>query len=206
MICIFCQTQPVVCVAIVAVTIALCSLIVAIIGCVLGVKSYKKSKRLEFFQRRDQLFAKISDLNAKNSEAHLISARYQIVAVTKASLGLSGKQAEENTAQIASVKELGKNVEKGAKNWAENIERLHSICRSLTPKTDPAHVENLIAMVQIASDDITKYNDSSLSALHVLKNTNSIIKDTLAKFDEDVRRIDLELEKAIKQFNETSAG
>ena len=196
----FCQTQPAVCVAIVAATIALCSLIVAIIGCVIGAKSYKKSKRLEFFQRRDQLFAKISDLNAKNSEAHLISARYEIVAVTRVSLGLQGKQAEENTAQIASIKELRKNVERGAKKWTENIEKLHSICGSLTPKTDAAHVETLIALVQIASDDLTKYNDSCLSALHVLENTNSIIKATLSKLDEEVRRIDLELEKAIKEF------
>jgi len=71
-----CQTQPAVCVAIVAAGIALGSLIVAIIGCVIAARSYKKSKRLEFFQRRDQLFATISDLNAKNSEAHLISAKY----------------------------------------------------------------------------------------------------------------------------------
>jgi hypothetical protein len=100
---------------------------------------------------------------------------------------------------------LRKNVEKGAKNWVENIEQLHSICRSLTPKTDAARVETLIAMVQIASDDITKYNDSCLSALHVLENTNSIIKASLAEFDEEVRRIDLELEKAIKEFNEISS-
>jgi hypothetical protein len=91
----FCQTEPALCVAIVAATIAFGSLIVAIFGCVIAAKSYKKSKRLEFFQRRDQLFAKISDLNAKNSEVHLISARYEIVALTMASLGLRGEQAEK---------------------------------------------------------------------------------------------------------------
>jgi hypothetical protein len=167
---------------------------------VIAAKSYKKSKRLEFFQRRDQLFAKISDLNAKNSEAHLISARYEIVAVTKASLGLRGEQSEENTAQIASIKEVRKNIGKRAKIWDENIEQLHSICSSLTPKTDVVRVENLIAMVQIASDDVKEYNDSSLSSLHILENTNSIIRASLAELDEKVRRIDLDLEKAIREF------
>jgi Putative Holin-like Toxin (Hol-Tox) len=97
------MNHPAVCVAIVAAAIAFGSLIVAIIGLVIAAKSYKKSKRLEFFQRRDQLFAKISDLNAKNSEAHLISARYEIVAIVKASLGLRGEQAEENTAVVVRI-------------------------------------------------------------------------------------------------------
>jgi biopolymer transport protein ExbB/TolQ len=198
----FCQTQPAVCVAIVATTIAFSSLIVAIISCVIAVKSYKKSKRLEFFQRRDQLFGKISDLHAKNSEAHLISARYEIVAVEKASLGLRGEQHEENTAQIASIKELRKNMEKAAKKCDENIDQLHSICSSLTPKTDAVRVENLISMVQIDSDNAKKYNDISLSSLHILENTNSIIRARLAELDEKVKRIDLDLEKAIREFNE----
>ena len=200
----FCQTQPTLCVAIVAATIAFGSLIVAIIGCVIAAKSYKKSKRLEFFQRRDQLFAKISDLNAKNSEVHLISARYEIVALTMASLGLRGEQAEKNTALIARIKELVKNIEKGAQNWDENIEQLHSICSGLTPKIDAARVENLIAAVQVVSDDLKKCNDIFLSSLHVLENTNSIIQASLAEFDEAVRQIDLGLEKAISEFNEKS--
>jgi hypothetical protein len=197
--------------------VAIISLIVAIIGCVIAVKSFKKSKRLEFFQRRDQLFAKISDLNAKNSEAHLISARYELVAFTMDSLGLSEEQAEKNTALIASIKELGKNIEKGAKNWDENIEQIHSIYSSLTPKTDAARVEKLIAMVQIASDDAKKYNDIMLSSLHILENINPITEEKKRRinlyfdeevrrinlhFDEEVRRINLDLEKAIREFNE----
>ncbi|MBA2492277.1 MAG: hypothetical protein H0W34_10785 [Pyrinomonadaceae bacterium] len=184
--------------------IALGSLVVAIIVCVIAARSYKKSKRLEFFQRRDQLFAKISDLNAKNSEAHLISAKYEIVAVKNASLGLSGEQAEKHTAIIAAIKEIRKNMEKSIKNWDESIQHLHAMCSSLTPKTDTARVENLIAMVQAASDDLKKYNDASLSSLHILENTNSIIKVSLAEFDEKVRQIDLDLRKAIKGFNEKS--
>ena len=61
----FPMNHPAVCVAIVAAAIAFGSLIVAIIGLVIAAKSYKKSKRLEFFQRRDQLFAKISDLTPR---------------------------------------------------------------------------------------------------------------------------------------------
>jgi len=53
---------------------------------VIAAKNYKKSKRLEFLQRRDQLFLKISDLNAKNSELRLISARFEIVMLNKVSL------------------------------------------------------------------------------------------------------------------------
>jgi hypothetical protein len=196
-----CQTQPAICVAIVAAVIALGSLIVAIIGCVIAARSYKKSKRLEFFQRRDQLFATISDLNAKNSEAHLISAKYEIVAVKNASLGLSGEQAEKNEAIIAAIKEIRKKMEQGTKNWDENIEQLHAICSSLTPKTDTARIENLIAMVRVASDDLKKCNDISLSSLHILENSNSIIKDSLAEFDEKMRQIGLDFEKAIREFN-----
>jgi hypothetical protein len=196
-----CQTQPAVCVAIVAAGIALGSLTVAIIGCVIAARSYKKSKRLEFFQRRDQLFATISDLNAKNSEAHLISAKYEIVAVKNASLGLSGEQADKNAAIIAGIKEIRKKMEKGTKNWDENIEQLHALCSSLTPKTDTVRIENLIAMVQVASDDLKKCNDILLSSLHILESTNSIIKTSLAEFDEKVRQIDLDFEKAIREFH-----
>jgi hypothetical protein len=175
------------------VAIAFGSLIVAI-------KSYKKSKRLEFFQRRDQLFAKISDLNAKNSEGHQISARYEIVAITKASLGLRGEQAEENAAVAARIKELGRKMEDAATNWEEEIKKLHSICSSLTPQTDAARVENLIARVQIISDDTKKYNDINLSSLHILENTNSIIRATLVESEEKRRQIDLDLIKAIKEL------
>lgn len=188
--------------------VAIISLIVAIIGCVIAVKSFKKSKRLEFFQRRDQLFEKISDLNAKNSEAKLISARYELVAFTRDSLGLSEEQAEKNTALIASIKESGKIIEKIAKNWDEYIEQIHSIYISLTPKTDAARVEKLIAMVQIASDDTKKYNDINLSSLHILENINPITEERKRRinlhYDEEVRRINLDLEKAIREFNEKS--
>lgn len=47
----------------------------------LGIKNYRKSKRLEFFQRRDQLFAKISEMNKKVSELLLYVAGYEVIAM-----------------------------------------------------------------------------------------------------------------------------
>ena len=113
-----------------------------ILGILRPLVTLKKSKRDAFIQRRDHLFQKISDLNAKNTEAHLISARYEIVAVKNAGLPLRGEQAERNTALIASIKELKQNVEKGIKNWDENIEKLHFIYSSLTSETDAAQLRD----------------------------------------------------------------
>src|SRR6266436_8760523 len=148
--------EPAIKIAIGALIISFFSLIGVIINSVFTAKTYKKNRRLEFLQRRDHLSQKISDLNAKNTEAHLISARYEIVAVKNAGLPLRGEQAERNTALIASIKELQQNVEKGIKNWDENIEKLHFIYSSLTSETDAGQVERLIALVQVASDNLKK--------------------------------------------------
>src|ERR1700730_19346065 len=86
--------QPATYIAIVALVISFGSLVVSIVS---AVKNYKKSKRDAFIQRRDHLFQKISDLNAKNTEAHLISARYEIVGVKNAGLPLRGEQASYRT-------------------------------------------------------------------------------------------------------------
>ena len=197
-----CATQAAVSVAIVAAGIALGSLVVAVIGCVIAAKGYKKSKRLEFFQRRDQLFAKISDFNSRNSEAHLISAEYEIVAVRNASLRLSGEHAEKNTDIIAGIKEIRKNMDKATKNWDQNIEQLHDICSGLTSTSDTARIENVSAMVQVASDDLRKSNDIALSSLHILENTNSIIRASLDEYDEKVRQIDLDFARVTREFTE----
>lgn len=201
-----CAAQAAVSVAIVAAAIALGSLVVAVVGCVIAAMSYKKSKRLEFFQRRDQLFAKISDLNSRNSEAHLISARYEIVAVRNASLRLSGEQAEKNTDIIAGIKEIRKNMDKATKNWDQNIEQLHDICSRLTSTSDMGRVENLVAMVQVASDDLSRSNDTAKSSLHILEDSNSIMESSLAKYDEKVRQTDLAFARATREFTEGSPG
>jgi hypothetical protein len=183
--------------------------IVAIIGLIVSTVTavwvYKESKQTKFFQRRDHLFQKISDLNAKNSEAHLISARYEIVAVKRVSLGLRGEQAEDNTAGITSIKELRTKMEQAIKNWDENIEHFHLMCATLTPEKDVARVERLIAMVQVATDNLKKINDSALASLHILEETNTIIRVSLDQINldlETVRQIDLDLEKATREFNE----
>lgn len=70
--------EPTIAVAIGALSISIFTLIVAIINSVFTAKTYKKSRRLEFLQRRDHLSRKISDLSDKNNEAEMISARYKL--------------------------------------------------------------------------------------------------------------------------------
>ncbi len=188
-------------VAIVAATISFISLTVAIISCVIAAKNYKKSKRLEFFQRRDQLFLKISDLNAKYSEIHLISARYGIVILKKMALRVEGAAAEENKEQIASIKRLLEHMELGENHLNKNIEQIHFLCSSLTPRTGAAHIERLIAMIQVALDDAKKHNEVSLASLHTLEGNLPILKASLAKMDELKKQLSkLDLEKAIREI------
>jgi hypothetical protein len=187
-----------------AAIISVFSLIVAILSFVISAKNYEKSKRLEFFQRRDQLFVKIADLNAKNSETHLISARHEIVAIKRASLVLDGEHAERNKTGIAAIKELQEKMELAAKGWDENIKQLHSICSSLTPESDVTRIEGLIAAVQVASDDAKKHNEVLLSSLHILESTEPILRTSAAEMQRlQVRRAELNLEKAIEEFRST---
>jgi hypothetical protein len=193
--------------AIAAVIVASFSLVVAVIGCVIAVKTYKKSKRLEFFQRRDHLFQKISELNAKNSESHLISAKYEMEALKLAGLRLSGEYAERVTKQIVSINRLREGIASAAKNWDDNIEHLHFICSSLTSKTDTARAEKLIALVNVASDQLKRVNEISLASLHILENTGPSLKTDLDKLEryeiELAKREDLE--KAKKELVEDSS-
>jgi hypothetical protein len=76
--------EPAVKVAIGALINSSFSLIATFISSVFIAKTYKKNRRLEFLQRRDRLSQKISDLNDRNNEAHLISARFELVAVKRA--------------------------------------------------------------------------------------------------------------------------
>ena len=146
--------EPAIKVAIGALIISFFSLIGTIINSVFTAKTYKKNRRLEFLQRRDRLSQQISDLNDRNTEFQLISARYELVAVKNAGLPLRGEQAEQNTALIASIKVQREGVEKGMKLWDENIERLHFIYSNLTLETDAPEVERMIAIVQVALDNL----------------------------------------------------
>ena len=165
---------------------------------VFTAKTYQKNARLEFLQRRDYLSQKISDLNNRNTEAHLLSARYVLVAVKRAGLQLQGEEAEENTAQIAKINKLQEGLEKAIKGLDENIQMLHFKYSKLTLETDAPEVERMIAIVQVASDKLKKFNDVDSSTLHILETTNELIKTSLTKRDEMIRQINLDFEKAIE--------
>ena len=188
--------------SIAAVIISLISLIATI---VLGTKNYKKSKRLEFLQRRDHLSQLISNLNDRNTEFHLLLARYDIVAVKSAGLALEGEQAERNLALIASFKKQRADMEEGMKNWEKHIERMHSLYSNLTLETDAPAVEALISIVQVASDNLKKANDGYNSVLHVLETTNTFIKTTLDERDEKLRQIDRDFEQGMREFSERNS-
>src|ERR1700730_10119127 len=176
--------EPAIKVAIGSLIISFLSLIGMVINSVFTAKTYKKNRRLEFLQRRDHLSQKISDLNDRNTGAHLLSARYALVAVKNAGLSLQGEQAEQNTALIASIKKRQEAVEKGIKLWDENIQRLHFIYSNLTLETDAPEVERMIAIVQVASDNLKRANDGESSTLHILETTNELIRTGLAERDE----------------------
>lgn len=199
--------EPTMKVAIAALIISLFNSIAILINSVFTAKTYKftaktykKNRRLEFNQRRDHLSQKISDLNDRNTEAQLISARYALVAVKNAGLPLQGEQAEQNIALIASFKEQRESVEKGIKLWDENIEKLHFIYSNLTLETDAPAVERMIVIVQVASDNLKKANIGYSSTLHILETTNEFIKTNLAERDEKIRQINLDFERAIEKL------
>ena len=186
--------------AIGALTISFFSLIGVIINSVFTAKTYKKNRRLEFLQRRDHLSQKISDLNDRNTEAQLISARYELVAVKNAGLPLRGEQAERNTALIASIEDQRAGLEKGMTVLAERIKTFHFIYSNLTLETDAPEVERIIAIVQVASDSLKKANKGYSSTLHILETTNELINTNLAEADEKIRQINLDFERAIEKL------
>ncbi|HVS81138.1 MAG TPA: hypothetical protein VHE60_05340 [Pyrinomonadaceae bacterium] len=184
-------------IAIAALVIALVSLITTI---VLGTKNYRKSRRLEFFQRRDRLSQIISTLADRNTEFHLISARYAIVATKNEGLPLRGEQAERNTALIASIKVQREGVEEGIKLWDDNIEKLHFIYSNLTLETDAPEVERMITMAQVASDNLKKATVGYSSILHILETSNELMKTNLTETEEKIRQINLDFERGMKNL------
>ena len=192
--------EPAIGVAIGALIVSCFSLIATLISSVYTAKTYKKNRRLEFLQRRDRLSQQISALNDRNTEFQLISARFELVAVKNAGLPLRGEQAEENTALIASVRVLREGVEKETKLWDEHIETLHFRYSNLTSETDAPEVERMIAIVQVASDDLKKATEGYSSTLHILETTGEFIKTTLAEADEKMRQIDLDFEKGMEKL------
>ena len=198
--------EPAIKIAIGALTLSFFSLISTIINSVVTAKTYKKNRRLEFLQRRDHLSQKISDLNDRNSEAQLISARYELVAVKNAGLALQGEHAERNTALIASIKQQREGVENNIKLWDKNIEKLHLLYSNLTLETDTPTVERMISDVQVASDNLKKANNGYSAVLHILETTNELMKAILAETDEKRRQINVDFERAIEKLGVTKSG
>ena len=180
--------------------IAIGALIISFLSLIFTAKTYKKNRRLEFLQRKDHLSQKISELNDRVTEAHLISARFGLVAVKNAGLPLRGEQAERNTAQIVSINKLRDGIEDGTKLWIKNIETLHFIYSNLTLETDASEVEKTIVNVQAASDNLKNSNDSFTSCLHILETTNEFMKTTLTETDEQIRQINIDFEKAMEEI------
>ena len=192
--------EPTMKVAIAALIISFFNLIGILINSVITAKTYKKNRRLEFLQRRDHLSQKISELNDRNTEFQLISARYELVAVKNAGLPLRGEQAEQNMALIASIKKQREGVEEGMKLCDETIERLHVIYSNLILETDAPKIESAIAIVHVASDNLRKTTNGYSSILHILETTHELVKTNLAETDEKIRQINLDFERAIENL------
>ena len=145
--------------AIAALVISFLSVLGVFINSLITFKTYKNNRRLEFLQRRDHLAQKISDLNAKNAECHLISARFEIVAVKKALLPLRGEEAERMAEVIASLKRTRDGIEASIKLWDKMIQQLHVAYSILTLESDAPAVDRWIADVQAVSDNLKTAND-----------------------------------------------
>jgi hypothetical protein len=180
--------------------IAIVALLISLGNLSLYLLSYNKNKIDTFNQRRDHLAQVISELNAKVNEVHMIIARYEIVAVKRAGLPLSGEQAEGNMALIASIKRTTNGLGQDLKSLNESIGKFHLIYSDLTSETDAAQVERWIALAQVTSDDFKKYNDDFLSGLHILETTNLMLETNLAETDKKIRQINLDADEKIKQL------
>jgi len=185
--------------------VATAALIVSFVNSAFTAKTYKKNRRLEFLQRRDHLSQKISDLNDRNTEAYLLSARYALVAARNAGLPLRGEQAERNAALIASIHEQREGVENGMRLWDANIEKLHSIYSNLESEADAPTVERVIAIVQVASDNLKTAHNGYASVLHILETTNELVKANLAETDGKIRQINSDTDDEIRRINQDFA-
>lgn len=176
--------------------------IISIGSLLLAFRNFRKSQRLEFLQRRDQLLHKVSDLNGELSEGRLISARFQIVLINKmSSPAMDATHAEELKSQIARIEALRGNLEMVANHWDQTLQQLHSACSNLTMATDPAIVEHLITSVQIASDDIKQTNGVHLASLHTLETTDPMLRASVDKVHElKIRQAELNVQESIKNI------
>jgi len=184
-----------------ATMIAIGALILSFLSLIFTAKTYKKNRRLEFLQRKDHLSQKISELNDKVSQTHHISATLGLVVLEKTLLPLSGEQAEQNTAQIASLNETRDRIEDQTKLWEEFIASLHLIYSNLNLESDSHKVEKMIAITQIGSDKLKNIHDAYISSLHTLETTNELTKTILTERDEKIRQINIDFERAMEKLS-----
>jgi hypothetical protein len=176
--------------------------IISLSSFVIAFKNFRRSQRLETTQRRDQLLLKISDLNAAVSELRLISARFEIVLINKVSSpSVDDAHSAELKTQIARLKELRGNMEADASRWDETLRQLHSICSNPALNAAPAVIENLVASVQVASDDIKQANGVYLASLHTLEATDPILRASIDTLHElKIRQSELNLEESMRKI------
>jgi len=184
-----------------ATMIAIGALIISFLSLIFTAKTYKKNRRLEFLQRKDHLSQKISELNDTVSQTHHISATLGLVVLEKTLLPLSGEQAEQNTAQIASLNETRDRIEDQTKLWEEFIASLHLIYSNLNLESDSPKVEKMIAITQIGSDKLKNIHDAYISSLHTIETTNELTKTILTERDEKIRHINIDFERAMEKLS-----
>lgn len=184
-----------------ATMIAIGALILSFLSLIFTAKTYKKNRRLEFLQRKDHLSQKISELNDTVSQTHHISATLGLVVLEKTLLPLSGEQAEQNTAQIASLNETRDRIEDQTKLWEEFIASLHLIYSNLNLESDSPKVEKMIAITQIGSDKLKNIHDAYISSLHTIETTNELTKTILTERDEKIRQINIDFERAMEKLS-----
>lgn len=181
-----------------ALVIALISLIATI---VLGTKNYRKSKRLEFFQRRDHCFQKISDLHVKISAGRILVARYEVIAMENNSLLIDQRYDERSKDLVARIRAAKNGLELSVDEWTKLAEDFYQECAGFTPK-DIDQVERLIAIVQGAFDSTTQANEGSLSALHILESANPIYLASMERIEKRYQQTKLEIEEARRGLQE----
>jgi vacuolar-type H+-ATPase subunit I/STV1 len=107
----------------------------------------------------------------------------------------------EVPALIASLNKQREGVEQRIQLWDENIERIRLLYNKFTSETHAPELEELIAIVQLSSDNLKKTSHGYSATLYVLETTNEFIKSNLAERDEKIRQINRETDEKIRQIN-----
>lgn len=191
--------------AIAALILSLLSLIVTL---VLGIKNFRKSKRLEFFQRRDQLFAKISELNNKVSQFLLYVGRYEVIAMKNESLSLDPEFEKRRNQIVTAVRAERMKIEASLQQWFDIITELQSLGSCFMPETGTDGIERLIAIAQKGSNTITRMNEGYSAALLILADVAPTLVANMEQIQKQLQEDKSEMRKALAEFKdkEKSSG